>query len=87
MRLLLNRLRGHILSRLSAITASEKVKATSTASESLSTLGLPEFVASVGKIVDELGRVGVIDREAHAPWYELVAKKVEAEDLASGSAS
>jgi hypothetical protein len=87
MRLLLTRLRGHILSRLSAITASEKVRATSTASESLATLGLPEFVTSVGKIVEELGRVGVIDREAHAVWYELVAKKVEAEDLASGSAS
>ena len=84
MRLLLTRLRGHILGRISASTASEKVKATSTASENLAKLGLPEFVASVGKIVEELGKVGVIDREAHAVWYELVAKKVEAEDTASG---
>jgi hypothetical protein len=80
MRLLLTRLRGHILGRLSAITASEKVKATSTASEGLATLGLPEFVASVGKIVDDLGKVGAVDREAHAIWYEIVAKKIEAED-------
>jgi hypothetical protein len=78
MRLLLTRLRGHILSRLSAITAQEKVKATSTASEMLSTLGLPEFVSQVGGIVEELGRVGMVDRESHAVWYEIVAKKVEA---------
>jgi hypothetical protein len=87
MRLLLTRLRGHILGRLSAITASEKVKAMSTATESLATLGLPEFVTSVGKIVEDLGRLGVIDREAHALWYELVAKKVEEEYSASGPAS
>jgi len=87
MKLLLTRLRGHISSRLSAITASEKVRATSTATESLATQGLPEFVSSIGKIVDELGRVGVIDREAHAVWYELIAKKIEAEDLTIGSAS
>lgn len=84
MRLLLARLRGHILNRVSAMTTSEKVKATSTASESLATLGLPEFVPAVGKIVDDIGRVGAIDRGAHAIWYELVAKKVEAEDAASG---
>jgi hypothetical protein len=87
MRLLLTRLRGHILGRLSAITASEKVKAMSTATESLATLGLPEFVTSVGKIVEDLGRLGVIDREAHALWYELVAKKIEEEYSASGPAS
>jgi T-complex protein 11 len=88
MRLLLARLHGHILGRVSAITASEKVKATSTASESLATLGLPEFVPSVGKIVDIIGRVGMIDREAHAIWYELIAKKVEAQDMvSSGSES
>jgi hypothetical protein len=87
MKLLLTRLRCHISGRLSAITASEKVRATSTATESLATQGLPEFVSSIGKIVDELGRVGVIDREAHAVWYELIAKKIEAEDLTTGSAS
>lgn len=79
MRLLHTRLRGHILQRLSAITASEKVKATSTASESLATLGLPEFVSQVGDLVTELIKVGSIDREAHGPWYEIVAKSVEEE--------
>lgn len=83
MRLLLVRLRGHILSRLSAITASEKVRATSTASERLATLGLPEFVSSVGALVEELGRVGVVDRESHALWYEVVAKNVEAQETGS----
>lgn len=85
MRLLLTRLRSHILARISAMTASEKVKATSTASESLATLGLPEFVSPVGKIVEELGRVGVIDRESHAVYYEMIAKQVEAQDTASVS--
>lgn len=76
-RLLLKRLRDHILARLSAMTASEKVRAQSTASESLATLGMPEFVSQVGRVVEELGRVGVVDREAHGVWYEIVAKKVE----------
>ena len=79
MRLLLTRLRGHLLGRLAANTEKEKVRATSTASESLATLGLPEFVQKIGSIVDEVGTVGTLDREAHAVWYELVAGAVEAE--------
>ena len=63
MRILMTRLRSHILGRISATTSSEKVKATSTASEGLAGLGLPEFVAPVGKIVDEIQRMGVVDRE------------------------
>lgn len=82
MRLLLTRLRGHVLQRLAANTEKEKVRSASTASESLATLGLPEFVSRVGGIVDEVGRVGGLDREAHGLWYEEVAKKVEEEDVA-----
>jgi hypothetical protein len=77
MRLLLTRLRNHILTRLQANTEKEKVKSASTASENLATLGLPEFVQKVGAIVDEVGRVGVLDREAHGLWYEEVARGVE----------
>ncbi|KFY52098.1 hypothetical protein V497_08643 [Pseudogymnoascus sp. VKM F-4516 (FW-969)] len=86
MRLLLKRLRGHVLARVSATTASEKVKATTTASEGLATLGLPEFVGPIGKIVEEIARVGAVDREAHAVWYEVLEKKAAAgqEELVRG---
>ncbi|TVY19098.1 T-complex protein 11-like protein 2 [Lachnellula arida] len=77
MRLLMTRLKGHIHARLTARTEREKVKSASTASESLATLGLPEFVQKVGAIVEEMGKVGALDREAHGLWYELVAKNAE----------
>jgi hypothetical protein len=77
MRLLMTRLKGHIHARLTAKTEREKVKSASTASESLATLGLPEFVQKVGAIVEEMGKVGALDREAHGLWYELVAKNAE----------
>ena len=79
MRLLLTRLRSHLLSRLTASTEKEKLKSASTASESLATLGLPEFVQRIGDIVDEVGKVGTLDRDTHGPWYELVAGRVEEE--------
>jgi hypothetical protein len=78
LRLLLTRIRGHILARLQAGSASEKVKATSTAGEKLAGLGLPEFVEKVREMVDEVARVGAIDREAHGLWWETVAEKVDA---------
>jgi hypothetical protein len=79
LRLLTTRLRGYILSRLSAASASEKVRATSTAGEKLAGLGLAEFVDRVRDLVDELGRIGAVDREAHGVWWEQVARKVEGE--------
>lgn len=89
MRLLLVRLRAHFLGRLTANTEKEKVRSASTASEGLATLGLPEFVQRVGGMVDEIARVGAVDREAHGSWYEDVAVKIEAEaaESAAGGAS
>lgn len=83
LRLLLTRMRSHILARLQAGSASEKVKATSTAGEKLASLGLPEFVEKVREIVDEIVRVGAVDREAHGIWWEEVAEKVHKEDSAA----
>ncbi|KAI3327929.1 T-complex protein 11-domain-containing protein [Xylariaceae sp. AK1471] len=80
MRLLLTRVRGHTLTRLQAGSASEKVKATSTASEKLAGLGLPEFVERVRLMIDEIGRVGSVDRDTHGVWWEGVSKKVDQED-------
>ena len=85
MRLLMTRLKGHIHARLTARTEREKVKSASTASESLATLGLPEFVQKVGAIVEEMGKVGALDREAHGLWYELVAKNVEDAEVEGSS--
>ncbi|KAI0397159.1 T-complex protein 11-domain-containing protein [Xylariaceae sp. FL0594] len=79
MRLLLSRIRGHILGRLQAGSATEKVRATSTAGEKLASLGLPEFVERVREMIDEIGRVGSVDRETHEVWWERVAHEVEQE--------
>ncbi|KAI2625305.1 T-complex protein 11-domain-containing protein [Hypomontagnella submonticulosa] len=87
LRLLLTRVRGHILARLQAASASEKVKATSTAGEKLASLGLPEFVEKVREMVDEIVKVGAVDREAHGVWWEQVAEKVNKEDSATTPAA
>ncbi|KAB5582276.1 T-complex protein 11-domain-containing protein [Coniochaeta sp. 2T2.1] len=80
LRLLLNRLRTYVLGRLTAASASEKAKATSTAGEKLASLGLAEFVDMVRDMVDEMTRVGAVDRDTHGPWWEAVAEKVEKEE-------
>ncbi|KAI9048523.1 hypothetical protein LZ554_007356 [Drepanopeziza brunnea f. sp. 'monogermtubi'] len=79
-RLLMTRLRGHVLSRLAANTERERVRSASTASEKLAGLGLPEFVHKVGAIVEEMGRVGALDRQCHGVWYEGIAQQVEVEE-------
>ncbi|KAE8549687.1 hypothetical protein EYB25_008211 [Talaromyces marneffei] len=71
-RLILSRLRAHVLSRLSAASASERVRATTTASQSLAAAGMPEFVNEVGKLVDELGKVRDVDWTCHGLVYERV---------------
>lgn len=88
LRLLLNRLRSHILARLTAGSASEKAKVTSTAGEKLASLGLPEFVEKVRDMVDELTKIGTVDRDTHGPWWQVVAEKVdknEGQPSAAGS--
>ena len=80
LRILLTRLRSHILSRLTVTSASEKVKATRDAGEKLATIGLPEFVERIREMVDEVSRVGNVDREAHGGWWETIAEKVEMEE-------
>ncbi|KAJ5086314.1 T-complex 11 [Penicillium alfredii] len=69
-RLMLSRLRSHILSRLSASSASERVRATTTASQSLAGAGMPEFVSEVGQLVDELEKVREVDWLCHSAVYE-----------------
>lgn len=69
-RLMLSRLRTHILTRLSASSASERVRATSTASQGLAAAGMPEFVSEVGKLVETLGKIREVDWMCHGTVYE-----------------
>ncbi|KAL4801227.1 T-complex protein 11-domain-containing protein [Aspergillus unguis] len=71
-RLILARLRAHVLSRLSASSASERVRATSTASQSLAGAGMPEFVSQVGELTEELGKVREVDWACHGMIYERI---------------
>ncbi|KAI0203031.1 T-complex protein 11-domain-containing protein [Astrocystis sublimbata] len=87
MRLLLTRVRGHMLARLQAGSASEKIKATSTAGEKLASLGLPEFVEKLRDMIDEMGRVGSVDRDTHGAWWEIISAKVDQEEAAAKAAT
>ncbi|KAI9928515.1 hypothetical protein ASPWEDRAFT_36270 [Aspergillus wentii DTO 134E9] len=69
-RLILSRLRTHVFYRLSASNASERVRATTTASQSLAGAGMPEFVNDVGKLVEELEKVREVDWLCHGMVYE-----------------
>ena len=81
LKLLLHRLRTHVLARLVASTStSERVRLASicSASEGLSSSGMPEFVGRVGVMVEELCRVGFVDRRAHGSWFEALESEGEA---------
>ncbi|KOS22359.1 T-complex protein 11-like protein 2 [Escovopsis weberi] len=80
LRLLLARLRSNILARLASGSATEKIKAASTAGEKLATLGLSEFVEKVRHIADLLDKVGSVDRGAHSPWWDVVAERMREDD-------
>ncbi|KAL2815435.1 T-complex protein 11-domain-containing protein [Aspergillus cavernicola] len=71
-RLILSRLRAHVLSRLSASSASERVRATSNASQSLAGAGMPEFVNQVGQLTEELDKVREVDWLCHGMVYERI---------------
>ncbi|KAF5860847.1 hypothetical protein ETB97_000999 [Aspergillus alliaceus] len=74
-RLILSRLRAHILSRLSASSATERVRATTTASQSLAGAGMPEFVNEVGKLIEELEKVREVDWLCHGMVYERILRE------------
>ena len=76
MKVLLQKLKAHVLTRLSAASADERIKATTTASETLASGGLCEFVSQIGSMVDELKRIADVDREAHGKWYDELAASI-----------
>ncbi|TDZ32530.1 T-complex protein 11-like protein 1 [Colletotrichum spinosum] len=87
LRLLLARLRGHLNARLTAGSAKEKVNAATTAQEKLAGLGLAEFAVQVREMLEEISKVGAVDRAAHGAWWNEVAGKVVAEAEGSNSPS
>jgi hypothetical protein len=76
-KVLFQRLKINIFNRVSASSSGERVRAASTATEGLASTGLAEFVSQVGDIVDQLGRISVVDRSAHGKWYEEIAEEME----------
>ena len=75
MKALLKKIRMHVLARLLASSAEERIRTSTTASEVLGSSGMPESVARIGDIVQELGRIADVDRKAHGQWYDEVAKR------------
>ena len=84
LKVLFQRLRTHIGSRLSASTSSERVRAASSASEALASFGMPEFTAQVGTIVETLEKVREVDWKAHAVWHESVFRELLQAESAGG---
>lgn len=79
MKVLLKKVYAHVFARLAASSAEERIRTSTTASEVLGSSGMPESVARIGDIVQELGRVADVDREAHGKWYDEVAKRATEE--------
>lgn len=81
LKLLLKRLREHLIVRMGANSNSERSKATNSAGDKLASSGLAEFVERVREMADVMTKVGAVDREAHALWWETVAEKTESENV------
>lgn len=79
MKVLLKKIHAHVLARLAASSAEERIRTSTTASEVLGSSGMPESVARIGEIVQELGRVADVDRDSHGKWYDEVAKRASEE--------
>lgn len=79
MKVLFSKLKSHVLARLSTSSAEERTRVSSTAGEVLAGIGLVEFVDQIFGIVEDLKRVGEVDREAHGRWYDEIARTAERE--------
>ncbi|KAF1344063.1 T-complex protein 11-domain-containing protein [Delphinella strobiligena] len=73
-KVLFARLRSHVMLRVSARSSSERVRAASSATESLASAGLPEFVSQVGEMVETLRRIADVDWASHGTWYQEIAQ-------------
>lgn len=76
MKVLLQKIKTHVTSRLAASSSEEKVRSASTASEVLGNGGLAEFAARIGAIVEEMAKVRQVDWDGHGKWLDQVAAQV-----------
>lgn len=72
-KVLLKKVKAHIFTRLSASSAEERIRATTTSSQVLASGGMSEFVEQVGSLIGELTRVGEVDRASHGKWYDNIS--------------
>ena len=77
MKVLLQKLRAHVMARLGAASSEERLRSASTASEVLGNGGMAEWVGRVGALVEELGMVKGVDWAGHGAWIDGVAAEVE----------
>ena len=77
LKVLAQRLRAHVLLRLTASTTGERVRAAAGASDVLTACGLGEMGTQVAGLVERLEAVRRVDWEAHGEWYERVEGEVE----------
>ncbi|KAI4245113.1 MAG: hypothetical protein L6R40_002712 [Gallowayella cf. fulva] len=80
-KVLLQKIKTHVYTRLLASSTDERVKLASSASQVLSSGGLPEFALQIGALVDEVHKVADVDREAHGKWYDCVIEAVNREEV------
>lgn len=77
LKLLLQRLRGHVFNRLAAQSSVERVRVASTTSEGLANIGLGEFIGQIGACTEELAKIMQVDVECHGVWLRRLAEEAE----------
>lgn len=77
MKLLLQRLKGHIFNGLAAQSSLERVRIASTTSEGLANIGLGEFIPQIAACAAELGKIMQIDIQSHGVWLRRVAEEAD----------
>ncbi|MCJ1283612.1 hypothetical protein MMC26_002943 [Xylographa opegraphella] len=82
MKVLLQKIRNHVMSRLAASSSEERLRSTTTASEVLGGSGMAEFVGRIGAVVEEMASVKRVDWAAHGKWLDDVAAEVAGEGAA-----
>ena len=79
MKVLLQKIRTHGLTRLGASSSEERVRSTTTASEVLGSGGMVEFTGRISGIIDEMAKVKQVDWDAHGRWLDEVATEASDE--------
>ena len=79
MKVLLQKIKAHSLTRLGASSSEERVRSTTTAGEVLGSGGMVEFAGRISSIVDEMVKVKQVDWDSHGKWLDEVAAEVSGE--------